>query len=161
MRAAGTRETVPDAIAKCFRREQISMPDCSTIPDMLKSIDKLPYPKQQYVWNKVGTLTAALRQHSRNELAESDRIPNYWMNFMRSQQIKSLAAAAEKYHRKHLRRQMRSMPARPTIQISDDSSSDVEIIAERPPLHPDPTQCNAFYRTISMQSPILCVPCLT
>ena len=65
---------------------------------------------------------------------------------MRSQQIKSLAAAAEKYHRKHLRRQVRNMPARPVIQISDGSSSDVEIVAERPPLHPDPTSCNAFYR---------------
>ena len=113
---------------------------------MLKSLDKLPYKKQQYVWNKVGSLTAAIRHEIKTEMESSDQLPNKWMQLSRSCLIRSVGAAAERYHAKNLRRRMRSMPARPTIEVSDDSGSEVELISHRPPLHPDPILCNAVYK---------------
>ena len=138
---AGTK-----AIAACFEQEGAPQADHSTIPEMLRSLNKLPNRKQQYVWSKVGILIVTIRRIIQTELATTDRIPNHWMQLMRASQIKRLGAAAEKYHRKNLRRQMRHMPARPVIYVSDDShsESDVEFLSSKPPLHPDPVLCNAL-----------------
>ena len=122
----------------------MELPDRATIPDQLPHLDKLPYKRQQYVWSKVGSLTAAIRKEMKEEMTKDDCVPNQWMQLIRSRQVRSLTAAAEKYYRKHLRRQMRSMLARPTIEISDESSSSAEFLSYRPPLHPDPVICNAI-----------------
>jgi len=123
-------------IASCFQKEVVELPDRATIPDQLPHLDKLPYKRQQYVWSKVGSLTAAIRKEMKEEMTKDDCIPNQWMQLIRSRQVRSLTAAAEKYHRKHLRRQMRS--------ISYESSSSAEFISYRPPLHPDSVLCNAI-----------------
>ena len=144
VRAASLRETISESIASCFQAEQKPIPDNSSILDMLRLMGTLPYKKQQSIWGKVAKLTAAIRHHIKSDMESPDALPNKWMQLVRASQIKSLGAAAERYHRKKLRRQMRSMPTMPTIIVSDDDSSDVEIVHERPPLHPDPFLCNAI-----------------
>ena len=158
VRAADMRKKTLDSIACIFGQEQVPLPAGSTIVDILKSIGKLPYKKQQHVWSKVGSLTAALRHAIKTEMASSDQVPNLWMQLARSSLIKSVGAAAERYHRKNLRRRMRSMPARPTIQVSDESESEVELISYRSPLHPDPTLCNAAYRYVCLMFTGLATP---
>ena len=42
--------------------------------------------------------------------------------------LESVTKAAEKYFRKHLRKEQRNMPVLLAIVISDDSDNDVEIL---------------------------------
>ena len=97
------RKKTMDSITCTFGQEQVPLPAGSSIIDMLKSLGKLPYKKQQHVWSKVGSLTAAIRHAIKTEMASSDEVPNKWMQLARSSLIKSVGAAAERYHRKNLR----------------------------------------------------------
>ena len=94
VRAASTRHAIRDAIAEIFAQKEVVVPADRSIVDMLRMLDKLPYRKQQQVWNKVGSLTAAIRQAMKAEAEASNQVANNWMQVLRASQIKSLGDAA-------------------------------------------------------------------
>ena len=136
IRSLADKRWVQERILDLFREAGMSHRlTGDTIYDMLPFLELLNRKQQQVGWKHVSHLTASIHNAIIHELQSQDFLPNKWKKMVQQKMVRVLVLAAERHFRKHMRRQIRSLPEMPLVVISDESEngddeSDVEFVLE-------------------------------